>query len=96
MVRVHSIDQWFCCKKIIRPRKITLQSWTKRVENIKKRGYFAHCVLNIAHYLPSPSPLQPMLISPGSTCFVLSSNIDKGGGGGGQKESFFFILVIGV
>ena len=27
-----------------------LQSWTKRVENIKNRGYFAHYVLNIAHY----------------------------------------------
>ena len=27
-----------------------LQSWTKRVENIKTRGYFAHYVLNIAHY----------------------------------------------
>ena len=25
-----------------------------------------------------------MLISPGSTCFVSSSNIDQGGGGGGR------------
>ena len=31
-------------------RKSDLQSWTKRVENIKNRGYFAHYVLNIAHY----------------------------------------------
>ena len=30
--------------------KLQLQSWTKRVENIKNRGYFAHYVLNIAHY----------------------------------------------
>ena len=30
--------------------ELDLQSWTKRVENIKNWGYFAHYVLNIAHY----------------------------------------------
>ena len=39
-------------RKLIRvtARIRRLQSWTKRVENIKNRGYFAHYVLNIAHY----------------------------------------------
>ena len=30
----------------------------------------------------TPSPLPPMLISPGFTSFILSSNIDQGGGWG--------------
>ena len=35
----------------------------------------------------TPSPLPPILISPGFTSFILSSNIDQGGGGlGGISE----------
>ena len=40
-----------CSVQIIKKRAVCkLQSWTKRAENIKNRGYFAHYVLNIAHY----------------------------------------------
>ena len=61
----------------------SLQSWTKRVENMWKRGLLYPLRPQYRTLAATPSPPKPMLIRPGFTSFVLSSNIDQGGGVGG-------------
>ena len=59
---------------------------------ILKTGVILRTTSSISHIISDPPPpLQPMLISPGSTCFVSSSNIAQGGGGGvGAKRELIF------
>ena len=56
-----------------------LQSWTKRVENLLKQGLLYPLRLQYRTLAATPFPPQPILIKPGFTSFVLSSNINQGG-----------------